>query len=113
MRVLFHIVLSPFGVVKFKHFFLADILTSMVQPLKDVGSTICFFTSGAWLNLNANAVDLKNSYLQTTPWLKVFHWSIAIVPFWFRLMQCFRRYYETSLVANLKNAGKYFTSICV
>ncbi len=35
------------------------------------------------------------------------------MPFWFRLMQCFRRYYETKLVANLKNAGKYFTSMCV
>ena len=29
-RVLFNILLSPFGTVKFKHFFLADILTSMV-----------------------------------------------------------------------------------
>ncbi len=38
---------------------------------------------------------------------------IAFLPFWFRLMQCFRRYYETKLVANLKNAGKYFTSMCV
>jgi len=28
-------------------------------------------------------------------------------------MQCFRRYYETKLIANLKNAGKYFTSMCV
>jgi len=41
------------------------------------------------------------------------HFFIAFVPFWFRLMQCFRRYYETKLVANLKNAGKYFTSMCV
>jgi EXS family len=38
---------------------------------------------------------------------------IPFIPFWFRLMQCFRRYYETKLNANLKNAGKYFTIICV
>ena len=38
---------------------------------------------------------------------------IAFLPFWFRLAQCFRRYYETKLPANLKNAGKYFTSILV
>lgn len=113
MRVLINIFVSPFGIVKFKHFFLADILTSMVYPLKDMGSIVCFFASGTWLDLHNNASDLKNSYLHQYQWLKVFHWGIAIVPFWFRLMQCFRRYYDTKLIANLKNAGKYFTSMCV
>ena len=28
-------------------------------------------------------------------------------------MQCFRRYYDTRLPVNLKNAGKYFTSMVV
>ena len=45
--------------------------------------------------------------------LLFWHFFIAFLPFWFRLMQCFRRYYETKLIANLKNAGKYFTSMCV
>jgi hypothetical protein len=39
--------------------------------------------------------------------------AVAFIPFWFRLMQCFRRFHETKLVANLKNAGKYFTSMSV
>jgi hypothetical protein len=47
------------------------------------------------------------------PYLKWILYGITVVPFWFRLMQCFRRYYETKLTANLKNAGKYFSSICV
>lgn len=47
--VLWNIVISPFGLVKFKHFFLADILTSFVIPLKDVGNFICFFCSRLWL----------------------------------------------------------------
>ena len=54
-KVLLHIFASPFGLVKFKHFFFADILTSFVQPLKDIGSIICLFTSGTWLNLNEGA----------------------------------------------------------
>ena len=54
-RVIFHIFVSPFGMVKFKHFFFADILTSFIQPLKDIGLIICFFTSGTWLNLNKGA----------------------------------------------------------
>jgi hypothetical protein len=40
---LWHILISPFGVVKFKDFFLADIITSFVVPLKDLGNIGCFF----------------------------------------------------------------------
>lgn len=47
--VLYHIVISPFGLVRFKHFFLADIITSFVVPLKDVGYIVCFFFNGLWL----------------------------------------------------------------
>jgi hypothetical protein len=86
MRVLLNIFVSPFGLVKFKHFFLADILTSMVYPLKDIGSFVCLFSSGAWLSLNENAKDLKHTYIQDTEWLRYYHWGIALVPFWFRLM---------------------------
>lgn len=37
--------------------------------------------------------------------------AVAFLPGWFRLMQCFRRYHETKLPANLKNAGKYFSGL--
>lgn len=113
LRVLVNIIASPFGTVKFKHFFLADIITSLVLPLKDLGMTICLFTSGAWLNLEENSKDLNHTYIQDTQWLKIYIFVIAFVPFWIRLMQCFRRYYETKLVVNLKNACKYFSSILV
>ena len=75
--------------------------------------TICLFTSGAWLNLEENSKDLNHTYIQDTQWLKIYIFVIAFVPFWIRLMQCFRRYYETKLVVNLKNACKYFSSILV
>ena len=62
LKVLLQIVISPFGVVKFKHFFLADIITSMVYPLRDLGAIVAFFATGVWLDLSSNAEDLKNSY---------------------------------------------------
>ena len=58
VKVLFQIVISPFGVVKFKHFFLADIITSMVQPLRDLGAIVALFVTGVWLDLTSNAKDL-------------------------------------------------------
>mmetsp|Transcript_1170 Transcript_1170/g.802 ORF Transcript_1170/g.802 Transcript_1170/m.802 type:complete len:84 (+) Transcript_1170:2124-2375(+) len=33
VKTMGHIVISPFGKVRFRHFFFADVLTSMVTPL--------------------------------------------------------------------------------
>lgn len=50
-RTLGHIIISPFGPVKFKDFFLADIITSMVIPLKDIVGMIWLFYSDQWDHL--------------------------------------------------------------
>jgi hypothetical protein len=75
--VLWHIVISPFGLVKFKHFFLADILTSFVVPLKDVGTMACFFASSVWLT--SKTADPKSF-----PGLTYYFMIIPMLPFWFR-----------------------------
>ena len=62
VRVLFHIFVSPFGVVKFKHFFLADIITSLGVTLKDFISIFFLFSSGQWLDLAENAKALDKDY---------------------------------------------------
>lgn len=85
VRVLFHIFSSPFGLVKFKHFFFADIMTSFVLPLKDMGSIVCLFASGAWLDLDKNAADIKNTYLNQYQALINYQLAIAFLPFWLRL----------------------------
>lgn len=51
VKTLGHIVISPFGPVKFKDFFLADIITSMVPTLRDFFYLIFFFASGQWYHL--------------------------------------------------------------
>jgi hypothetical protein len=45
-KTLGHIIISPFGPVKFKDFFLADIITSMGIPLKDLIAIFWLFGSG-------------------------------------------------------------------
>lgn len=54
-RTLLNIIAAPFGLVKFKHFFLTDILTSMSYTFRDLGSLVCFFATGTWLNLKESA----------------------------------------------------------
>jgi hypothetical protein len=103
---LWQIVISPFGQVKFRHFFLADILTSMTQPLRDLGYISCFFFQGSWL-------DQSDPSVEQCPLLEDYILSVAFLPFWFRLAQCFRRYYDCKQRVHLINAGKYFSVILV
>jgi len=51
LKTLGHILISPFGPVKFKDFFLADIITSMVPTLRDFIMLTFFFASGQWYHL--------------------------------------------------------------
>jgi len=52
---------------------------------------------------------------QTCPdWVNVWMLpALAAAPFWFRLMQCARRYYDTGETRNLWNFLKYMTSLSV
>ena len=69
-KVLLNIIISPFGLVNFKYFFLADIITSLGVPLKDF--VILVIAVGTW-DLNVNA---KNYVL--------LFFIVDILPFWFR-----------------------------
>ena len=48
---LYQNMIAPFGVVRFKDFFVGDVLTSMVRPLHDVYFTGCFFLTNEWTTL--------------------------------------------------------------
>ena len=40
---LFNLMIAPFGSVRFKDFFVADILTSLVKPIEDLMFLTCYF----------------------------------------------------------------------
>ena len=78
MVVLYNIFISPFGIVRFKHFFLADIITSFDIPLKDLGYIACFYFSDLWFESSApNTNDIVG--------LKWYVCIVALLPFWFRM----------------------------
>jgi hypothetical protein len=105
-KTLGHIVISPFGEVRFRHFFLADVITSMVKPLQDIGYITCFFNSSDWED--GTYPDYDNcSYLWS------YAHTISFFPYWFRFMQCFNKYQETKLKAHLVNAGKYGSCLLI
>ncbi len=48
VKTLKEIVIAPFGLVKFRHFFLADILISAKLMLNDGTAMTCFLVAGEW-----------------------------------------------------------------
>jgi xenotropic and polytropic retrovirus receptor 1 len=95
---------SPFTCVRFKDFFLADIFTSLVKPFQDIVIGACFFSNKHWLE-NTEA---------SCSWLGLGLIIMMVVPFYWRLMQCLKKYYETKdKFPHLVNAGKYMSSIAV
>ena len=106
LQTIWNIIISPFGLVRFRHFFFADILCSMIIPLKDIGFIFCYFTKGGWINSSPPSVDECTG-------LEYYVFAVAFVPFWLRLAQCIRRYHDCKLKVHLFNAMKYFCSILV
>ena len=102
--VIWQIIISPFGKVRFRDFFLADIFTSLVKPFQDMGYSACFFGTTAWID----------NHDPQCGWLPLVLILISLLPYYWRFMQCLNKYNETQLgFPHLVNAGKYFSAIVV
>ena len=58
LRTLGNILISPFGLVRFRHFFMADIITSMTHCLTDTATIGCYFATGK-VKTSSEVEDLK------------------------------------------------------
>ena len=108
LKTIYNILISPFGKVKFRHFFLADIITSMAHVLQDTGTIGCFLASGNVLT-STKVTDLKEECSA------MFYWKIYVsfLPYWWRFAQCLHKYHDSKMKVNLLNAAKYSTSLLV
>ena len=104
-QTLGHIVISPFGIVRFRHFFLADVLTSLVAPLQHIASIECYIRSARFYTAGSA------SEADECPAAYGYFWLMAFLPYWWRMMQCLRKYYDSNWehTINFWNALKYFT----
>lgn len=76
-----HIVVSPFGLVRFRHFFLADVLTSIITPLQQTMIIYCYFAGPEHNWKTSTKVNFK---AECTGAEKLYT-TIAFLPYWFRL----------------------------
>lgn len=104
-----HIVISPFGLVRFRHFFLADVITSITTPLQQTMIIYCYFAGPQHNWKNGTKVDFNE---ECTGAAKLFT-TLAFVPYWFRFGQCLNKYFTQNNKPQLYNAFKYFSDMCV
>lgn len=93
--------IAPFHRVEFRDFFITDELVSIVFTL---GMGVLLFCSYA-LNWSDELARCTPARSWVTP-------LITMLPPWWRLLQCLRRYYDTKLVSpHIINAIKYSLTV--
>ncbi|XP_039047122.1 phosphate transporter PHO1 homolog 3-like isoform X6 [Hibiscus syriacus] len=103
LNCLFHSILAPLYKVRLPDFFLADQLTSQIQAFRSLEFYICYYGWGDFRHRknSCNSNDVFNT----------FSYIVAVIPFWSRMLQCLRRFFEEKDTLQGYNAGKYFITI--
>ncbi|XP_047046756.1 phosphate transporter PHO1-2-like isoform X2 [Lolium rigidum] len=104
MRVMRNIVFSPFYKVLMADFFMADQLTSQIPLLRHMEFTACYFMAGSF---TANPYETCTNSQE----YKHVAYVISFLPYYWRAMQCLRRYLEEHDTNQLANAAKYMSAM--
>ncbi|XP_008813337.2 phosphate transporter PHO1-2-like [Phoenix dactylifera] len=105
LRVIRNIMFSPFYKVLMVDFFMADQLTSQIPLLRYMEFTACYFMAGGFRTHPYETCTRSHQY-------KLLAYVISFLPYYWRAMQCARRYIEEGYDANhLANAGKYVSAM--
>ncbi|XP_068325623.1 phosphate transporter PHO1-like [Pyrus communis] len=104
IKVIRNIVCSPLYKVLMVDFFMADQLTSQIPLLRHMESTACYFLAG---NFRSHQYETCRSGRLFRELLYV----ISFLPYYWRAMQCARRWVDESDVNQLANMGKYVSAM--
>ena len=115
-RVIKEVILSPCGRMSFLISWLTDQTVSFVIPIKDLGYTICFYTSDF---SQGSTTDVENNCLDKRSMENfIFTYVIALFPLLFRMAQCYRQAKQDpkndyKFIGHLQmlNFGKYSASV--
>lgn len=98
-RTAWRILFSGTTEVVIGDFFTADQLTSQTQMLKDL-VYLCAATPSNRLDLHGGSINYQGAVL-----------GVCLMPFYFRFMQCMRRWRDRNNKMDLVNGGKYASSL--
>ncbi|KAF9663759.1 hypothetical protein SADUNF_Sadunf17G0085500 [Salix dunnii] len=103
IRCAFHCLLAPLYKVTLPDFLLADQLTSQVQALRNLEFYICYY---GWGDFTTRTNTCSGSRV-----FESFYFVVAMIPYWFRFLQCLRRLFEEKDSAQAYNGLKYLIII--
>jgi xenotropic and polytropic retrovirus receptor 1 len=104
IKVIRNIVCSPFYKVLLVDFFMADQLTSQIPLLRHMESTACYFLAGSF-ETNRYATCKSGKLYRELAYV------ISFAPYYWRAMQCARRWFDECDVNHLANLGKYVSAM--
>ncbi|KAL8481102.1 hypothetical protein ACS0TY_027586 [Phlomoides rotata] len=104
LRVIRNIVCSPFYKVLMVDFFMADQLTSQIPLLRHIESAACYFTAGSFKTHRYETCKSGKLYRELV-------YVISFAPYYWRAMQCARRWFDECNVDHLANLGKYVSAM--
>ncbi|KAL7591440.1 phosphate transporter PHO1 [Lactuca sativa] len=104
LRVIRNIICSPLYKVLMMDFFMADQLTSQIPLLRHMESTACYFLAGSFKTHHYHTCKSGKLYRELA-------YVISFAPYYWRAMQCARRWFDECDVNHLANLGKYVSAM--
>ncbi|XP_061370781.1 phosphate transporter PHO1 isoform X1 [Gastrolobium bilobum] len=104
IRVLRNIVCSPFYKVLLVDFFMADQLTSQIPLLRHLETTGCHIFARVFKTHHPETCHSGRLYMEIT-------YIISFLPYFWRALQCARRWFDDGDVNHLTNMGKYVSAM--
>ncbi|BBN18039.1 xenotropic and polytropic retrovirus receptor 1 [Marchantia polymorpha subsp. ruderalis] len=104
LTCLLHCLWAPLYKVVLADFFLADQMTSQVPMLRNLQYVTCYYFGSFFTEGDADSCLDNDQYKGLT-------YLMSLLPYWWRFMQCVRRFVDEADQNHLKNAAKYFSAM--
>ncbi|XP_057961513.1 phosphate transporter PHO1 homolog 1 [Malania oleifera] len=100
--VIRNIILSPLYKVVMLDFFMADQLCSQVPMLRNLEYIACYYITGSYRTQDYGYCTRTNKDLA---------YAVSFLPYYWRAMQCARRWFDEGETCHLTNLGKYVSAM--
>lgn len=104
LSILRNIILSPLYKVVMLDFFMADQLCSQVPMLRNLEYVACYYITGSYKTLDYGYCVQTKNYRDLA-------YAVSFLPYYWRAMQCARRWLDEGDTGHLLNLGKYVSAM--
>ncbi|KAK4376513.1 hypothetical protein RND71_002809 [Anisodus tanguticus] len=102
--VIRNIMFSPLYKVVMLDFFMADQLCSQVPMLRNLEYVACYYITGSYKNQDYG-------FCMRTKYYRDLAYAVSFLPYYWRAMQCARRWFDEGHKSHLVNLGKYVSAM--